>query len=66
MPRDGESHIPAGVNESESRDGIRNLQKRDVNRAVISAAIFASGKPDTWCDSYQWRTLIAGTSWKFR
>jgi hypothetical protein len=35
-------HIPAGVNESESRGGIRNLQKRDANRAVMSAAAFVS------------------------
>jgi len=59
-------HIPAGVNESDSHDGIRNLLKRDRNRAVMSAAAFVSELPDTWCDSYQLRTLIAGTSSKFR
>jgi len=36
--------IPAGVNESESHDGIRNVQERDVNRAVSSAAAFVSSK----------------------
>ena len=58
--------IPAGVNESESHDGIRNVQERDVNRAVSSAAAFVSSRPDTWCGSYQPKTLIAGTSSKFR
>jgi hypothetical protein len=64
-PRDG-AHVPAGVNESESRDGIRNVQERDVNRAVSSAAAFVPSKPDTWCGSYQSKSLIAGTSPKFR
>ena len=52
-PRRGTRAIPAGVNESESRHGIRNLQKRDVRRAVRSVAAFVSSRPDTWCDSYQ-------------
>ena len=53
MPLDGESHIPAGVSENGSHHGIRNLQWRDANRAVISAAAFVSEKFDTWCGSYQ-------------
>jgi hypothetical protein len=62
----GGTRVPAGVNESESRDGIRNVQERDLNRAMSSAAAFVSSKPDAWCGSYQSKTLITGTSSKFR